>query len=119
VPASQRRASRRAWSALLLAVSVLGLGASAQGQNDRSDPLCPHIVACQYEAPAFTIRVVDQQTGQPLADVHAIATWLFYGGPRRRGPLTVLEAVSGPDGGLSFPAWGPIRSGVKGLGSDR
>ena len=88
---------------------MLGLGASAQGQNDRSDPLCPHIVACQYEAPAFTIRVIDQQTGQPLADVHAIASWLIYGFHGRRGIMMALEAVSGPDGQLSFPAWGPIQ----------
>ncbi len=70
----------------------------------QSDPLCPHIVACEYEAPAFTIRVVDQQTGQPLADVHAIASWVVYGGPRRRGLLMAIEAVSGPDGRLSL--WG-------------
>lgn len=110
-----RHARRRAWSTLLLVVSVLGLVAPASGENDRSDPLCPHIVACQYEAPAFTIRVVDQHTGQPLADVHAIASWLVYGFHGRRGVLMALEAVSGPDGQLSFPAWGPIRSGTEGL----
>jgi hypothetical protein len=93
------------------------LAASAPAENDRSDPLCPHIVACQYEAPAFTIRVVDQQTGQPLADVHAIAAWLVYG--RRWGVLMLLEAVSGPDGQLSFPAWGPLKSGVEGMVSRR
>jgi hypothetical protein len=103
---------RQAWSAFLLFAWVVGLAASASGQ---SDPLCPHIVACEYEAPAFTIRVVDQQTGQPLADVHAIASWVFYGGPRRRGLLMVLEAVSGPDGWISFGGWGPVRSGVEGL----
>ena len=52
---------------------------SLRAVGTQSDPLCPHIVACEYEAPAFTIRVVDQQTGQPLGDVHAIATWLVYG----------------------------------------
>ena len=119
MPASERRASRRVWGALLLAVSVLGLAASALGQNDRSDPLCPHIVACQYEAPAFTIRVVDQQTGQPLADVHAIASWLIYGFHGRRGIMMALEAVSGPDGQLSFPAWGPIKSGTEGMVAGR
>jgi hypothetical protein len=98
---------------VLLLASVLGLTASALGENDRSDPLCPHIVACQYEAPAFTIRVVDQQTGQPLADVHAIASWLVY--DRRRGVLMALEAISGPDGQLAFPAWGPMRSAVAGM----
>ena len=109
------RARRRVWSGMLLVVSLFGLVASALGENDRSDPLCPHIVACQYEAPAFMIRVVDQHTGQPLADVHAIASWLVYGFHGRRGVLMALEAVSGPDGQLSFPAWGPVRSGAEGL----
>jgi hypothetical protein len=106
-------AGRRAVSVALLLASVLSLTASALGENDRSDPLCPHIVACQYEAPAFTIRVVDQQTGRPLADVHAIASWLVH--DRRRGVLMALEAISGPDGQLAFPAWGPIRSAVAGM----
>jgi hypothetical protein len=91
---------------------MVGLAASP---GDKSDPLCPHIVACEYEAPAFTIRVVDKQTGQPLAGIHGIATWIAYGGPRRRWPLMVLEAVSGPDGQLAFPAWGPVRSGTEGV----
>ena len=104
-----RRSGLIAFMAFLL---VAGGIATAWTQ---SDPLCPHIVACEYEAPAFSIRVVDQQTGQPLADVHAIATWLVYGGPRRRGPLMALEAVSGPDGRLSFSAWGPVRSGLEGV----
>jgi hypothetical protein len=115
VPAILGRAGRRVGSVLLLFASLFGLAASAPAENDRSDPLCPHIVACQYEAPAFTIRVVDQQTGQPLADVHAIAAWLVYGFHGRQGVLMALEAVSGPDGQLSFPAWGPVRSGVEGL----
>jgi len=117
VPAILGRAGRRAGSVLLLFATLFGLAASAPAENDRSDPLCPHIVACQYEAPAFTIRVVDQETGQPLADVHAIAAWLVYG--RRWGVLMLLEAVSGPDGQLSFPAWGPLKSGVEGMVSRR
>jgi hypothetical protein len=92
--------------------SVVGLCAGAWAQ---SDPLCPWLVDCQYEAPGFSIRVVDQQTGQPLAGVHALATWLMYGGHGGRRPLMVLEAVSGPDGMISFPAWGPVRSGASGL----
>lgn len=113
----RRPRGRRVRGAYLLFVSVVGLAASVWGQ---SDPLCPHITACEYEAPAFSIRIVDQQTGQALGEVHAIATWLVYGGPRRRGPLIALEAVSGPDGRLSFPAWGPVRSGLEGVlpGSD-
>ena len=73
----------------LLLVLLGGMAAYAQ---TKSDPLCPHIVACEYEAPPFTIRVVDKQTGQALANVHGIATWIAYGGPRRRWPLMVLEA---------------------------
>jgi len=117
VPAITGLAGQRAWSVGLLLASVLGLSASALGQNDKSDPLCPHIVACLYEAPAFSIRVVDQQTGQPLAHVHAIATWLVY--DRHWGIMMTLEAVSGPDGQLSFPAWGPVKSGVEGMVSGR
>lgn len=109
---SQRLRGRCIRIASLLFASVVGLTASVWGQ---SDPLCPHIVACEYEAPGFTIKVVDKQTGQPLADVHAMATWLMYGGPRRRGPLMVIEAVSEQDGRLSFPAWGPVRSGLEGM----
>jgi hypothetical protein len=92
---------------------MLGLTEAALADNDRSDPLCPHIVPCQYESPAFSIRIVDQQTGQPLADVHAIASWLVYG--RRWGVLMALEGVSGPNGQISFPAWGPVKSGVEGM----
>ena len=96
--------------ALILAIAIV-----AYAQNDKSDPLCPHIVACEYEAPAFTIRVVDQQTGQPLAGIHGIASWIAYGGPRRRWPAMVLEAVSDADGRLSFPAWGPTRIIAQGV----
>ena len=115
MPATKTMIGRKGVPLALLLVSMVGIVASAPAQNDRSDPLCPHIVACQYEAPAFTIRVVDQQTGQPLADVHAIAAWLIYGFHGRRGVLMALEAVSSADGQLSFPAWGPVKSGVEGL----
>jgi hypothetical protein len=72
------------------------------------------LVACEYVAPAFSIRVVDQQTGQPLSDVHAIAEWVMYGG-NRRGALMAVEAVSGSDGQLRFQAWGPKRSFAEGV----
>ena len=95
--------------------TAVRLGLAGDVPGTKSDPLCPHIVDCEYEAPAFTIRVVDKQTGQPLAGIHGIASWIAYGGPRRRWPLMVLEAVSGPDGQLSFPAWGPVRSDAEGV----
>ena len=112
MPLLTGRHGHRTLSAGLLLICLIGMAAYAQ---TKSDPLCPHIVACEYEAPAFTIRVVDKQTGQPLAGIHGIATWIAYGGPRRRWPLMVLEAVSGPDGQLTFPAWGPARSGTEGV----
>lgn len=100
------------WSGVVTLAGVVGLGTVAWAQ---SDPLCPWLVDCQYEAPGFSIRIVDQQTGQPLGGVHALATWLVYGGHGGRGPLMVVEAVSGPDGTLSFPAWGPVRSAASGI----
>jgi hypothetical protein len=93
----------------MVGLLALWLGTLAASPAQKSDPLCPHIVPCQYEAPAFNIRVVDEQTGQPLADVHAIAAWVIYAG-NRYGVLMAVEAVSGSDGNLSFHAWGPIRS---------
>lgn len=107
-----RPSQRQAFGACLTFALVLGLVVFTWGQ---SDPLCPQLVDCEYEAPAFAIRVVDQQSGQPLADVHALATWLVYGGHGGRTPLVVLEAVSAADGTISFPAWGPIRSGAAGI----
>ena len=95
----------------LATLLLAGLATLAVAQ---SDPACPWLVACEYEGPAFAIRVVDQKTGQPLADVHAIAAWEMYGG-NRRGVLTAVEAVSGSDGQLSFKAWGPVRSFAQGV----
>lgn len=115
-------APRRWGNAPVWVTSVLTVWLTivAASPSEKSDPLCPHIIACKYEAPAFNIRIVEDKTGQPLAEVHAIATWVVYGGPRRRGLLMVLEAVSGPDGVLSFPSWGPIYAAVEGVmpGSD-
>jgi hypothetical protein len=82
--------------------------------------MCTLFNHCVYEAAAFSIRVVDKDTGEPLADVHALASWLQYGLSGQYPPLIVLDSVSGPDGILAFPAWGPIkgsRSGVV-LGKD-
>ena len=81
----------------------------------QSDPLCPYIGGCEYEAPAFSIRVVDQETGQPLPDVHAMAVWNQYGPHGNKGPVMALDAVSDADGVISFPAWGKVRGGSTGL----
>src|SRR5262249_48540523 len=71
---------------------------------------------CTFESPAFTFTVVDAETRQPLADVHALAEWESIGTTgRRSGPLVALDAVSASDGGLSFPGWGPLKGSRGGL----
>jgi hypothetical protein len=71
--------------------------------------LCKWFAHCLYESPSFQLTVADKETGKPLADVHALAEWVQYGPHGRNGPLMVLDAVSGPDGVLAFPAWGPLQ----------
>ena len=80
-----------------------------------ADPLCSLFKYCFYEGVAFPITVVDKETGQPLADVHALAEWGQYGVYGTDGPVMVQDAVSGPDGVLAFPAWGPVRGSPDGL----
>lgn len=77
--------------------------------------LCKWFGRCFYESPGFRFTVVDRETGQPLADVHALAEWVQYGPYGRNGPLMVQDASSGSDGALSFLAWGPIRGSIAGL----
>lgn len=69
--------------------------------------LCTMFGKCLYEGAPFRFTVVDKNTGQPLADVHALAEWILHGPHGRNGPLMVQDAVSGPEGVLAFPAWGP------------
>lgn len=76
---------------------------------------CKWIPYCLYESPGFRFTVVDKETGQPLADVHALAEWVMYGFHGTNGPLMVQDATSGADGLLTFVAWGPIRGASGGL----
>src|SRR5437763_14174874 len=71
--------------------------------------LCKWLGQCWYESPGFRITVGDKETGQPLSDVHALAEWISYGMWGQKGPLMVQEAVSGVNGVLAFPTWGPTR----------
>jgi hypothetical protein len=71
--------------------------------------LCKWFGHCLYESPSFRLAVADKGTGKPLAEVHALAEWVQYGPHGRNGPLMVLDAVSGADGVLVFPAWGPLQ----------
>jgi hypothetical protein len=77
--------------------------------------LCTWFGRCLYESPGFQIIVVDQATGQPLADVHGLAEWVQHGSHGRAGPLMVQDALSGTDGVLVFPAWGPTPGYRRGL----
>lgn len=77
--------------------------------------LCTVFKYCLYEGVPFTIKVVDKETGSPLPNVHALAEWLQQGRFGAGGPVMVQDAVSGPDGVLTFPAWGPLRGSPDGL----
>jgi hypothetical protein len=85
---------------------------SAPAPADAS-PLCRWVGPCFYLSPGFQLTVVDAGTGQPLSDVYAWVEWVQYGAHGIGGPLMVQDAVSGADGRLGFPRWGP-RLGSRG-----
>jgi hypothetical protein len=88
----------------------------------RADQPCEAVpMPCTFEALPFEFRVIDAETHQPLADVHALAEWQIEGvGGRANGPLMVQDMLSGSDGLISFEAWGPLQGPWTGLviGSD-
>jgi hypothetical protein len=77
--------------------------------------MCDWFFRCLYESPGFRFRVVDAETKQPLADVHALAEWVLNGAHGRNGPLMVQDAVSATDAWVRFPAWGPTTGPRVGL----
>jgi hypothetical protein len=93
-------------------VILAGLAGIVRGEAGAD---CGVIASCEFESPRFAIRVVDDETGQPVADAHAMAVWLAYGTFHGRSPIMALEAISAPDGTLTFPAWGPRRGPDSGL----
>lgn len=60
-----------------------------------------------YSAKEIRATVVDERSGQPLADVVVVALWILRtpGGERPR--LHIAETVTGADGTFTIPAWGP------------
>jgi len=80
-----------------------------------ANPICNWFHYCVYESPGFKIKVVDKETGKPLADVHALAEWIQYGMYGHHALLMVQEALSGADGILVFPPWGPTQGSSAGL----
>jgi hypothetical protein len=97
-----------------LAALVTALWLCTPARAD-ANPLCRWLGACAYLSPGFQLTVVDAETGKPLADVYAWAEWVQYGAHGRGGPLMVQNAVSGADGRLTFPWWGPTTGSPGGL----
>ena len=100
------------WAIFTAIAIVVGLVAP---QSADANILCKWFGRCFYESPGFRIRVVDKETGQPLADIHALAEWVSYAVGRENGPQMVQDAISGADGMLVFQAWGPMRGYRDGL----
>jgi len=63
-----------------------------------------------YTADPISARVVDAETGQPLAGVNVAALWTLKGGLEGGnvvGYANILETVTDANGAFSFPGWGP------------
>lgn len=73
------------------------------------DPEIELSVQPTFTAEAITGKVVDEETGEPLAGVIIVAKWTieasFVGYDNEL--LNVLETVSDKDGNYGFPGWGP------------
>jgi hypothetical protein len=66
----------------------------------------------EYSAKAITLKIVEEGADLPVEGVIATANWelemgSLAGGARVMGQMKVLETVSGADGIIRFPAWGP------------
>jgi hypothetical protein len=72
---------------------------------------CLPLAACGfYSADPITARVVDADTGTPLAGVNVVAAWRIEGGMNYGatvGYMNVMETVTDKDGNFDFPGWGP------------
>ena len=105
-----------------LAMVLLVTGSLLLPLGAHADQPCDAVsMPCTFEGLPFKLKVVDADTHQPLADVHALAEWRMEGvGGRANGPLMAKDTVSGSDGLISFEAWGPIEGPWTGLmiGSD-
>lgn len=101
-----RRGLARATSLLLL-LTPLAANLPARAYEDRPPP---PLFSPPYSAQAITGKVVDAETGEPLAGVIIVAQWMidrnFVGDDKAL--LNVMESVSDIQGAYGFPAWGPI-----------
>jgi hypothetical protein len=103
----------------IVAALVLALCLSAPSAV-RANPLCRAVGVCLYASPGFELTVLDAATGAPLPGVYGWAEWVQYGTHGIGGAVMVQDVVSGPDGRLVFPRWGPTLGSRAGLvlGSD-
>lgn len=73
--------------------------------------LCSAVANAQltFTADPIAGKVVDEESGEPLAGVVIVALWLieesFVG--RANGVLNILETTSDRNGDYGFPGWGP------------
>jgi hypothetical protein len=106
----------------LCLAAVVSLGSPAPILAAEAGQPCEVVpMPCTFEGVPFKFQVVDAETRQPLANVHALAEWQTEGvGGRAGGPLMVKDTLSDSDGQISFDAWGPIQGPWTGLviGSD-
>ncbi len=69
----------------------------------------PPLDRSAYAPKAITGKLVDAETGEPLAGANIVAVWIlgrtFFSDAK---VLKILETVSDQDGNYAFPAWGPI-----------
>jgi hypothetical protein len=71
---------------------------------------CLNACSVQYSAASITAKVVDAESGQPVAGVYVVAHWQLYGGlegGNDLGAVMVLETQTDNSGQFQFPAWGP------------
>jgi hypothetical protein len=97
-----------------LALAALVLTLSPPAVAD-ANALCRWTGFCIYLSPGFTLTVVDAETGRPLPDVYAWATWVEYAAHGLGGPLMVQDARSDAEGHVTFPSWGPRLGSRAGL----
>jgi hypothetical protein len=80
--------------------------------------------ARQYSADAINMVLVDAQTKTPIHGALVIARWVaqtpeIIHSPLPAGNVQLLELVTGADGRIAFPAWGPVSYEGRGRLFDR
>lgn len=79
-------------------------------------------ISSTYYGAEIRGRIVDQETGKPIAGAVVVAHWMMsttefqvlpiFWAQRKDRLLYVTEALSGPDGCYDIPQWGPVTTPV-------